>query len=44
MTSHWANNPKLFAKTPRTYGGGLPAFNPIHSPQLNDIGHRLAGF
>jgi len=43
-TSHWANNPKLFLKTPRTYGGDLPEFNQIHPPQLTDIGRRLAGF
>ena len=44
VTSHWANNPKLFAKTPRTYGGELPVFNPIHPPQLSELGRRLAGF
>lgn len=44
MTSHWANNPKLFPKTPRTYGKDIQPFNPIHPPVLNDIGRRLAGF
>ena len=44
VTNHWANNPKLFPKTPRTYGGELPEFNPIHPPQLTELGRRLAGF
>ena len=44
VTNHWANNPKLFQKSPRTYGGELPEFNQIHQPQLTDIGRRLAGF
>jgi hypothetical protein len=44
LTSHWANNPKLFSKSPRTYGGFVPEFNQIHPPQLNNIGRRLAGF
>lgn len=44
ITSHWVNNPKLFAKKPRTYGGELPSFNTINPPQLNEIGRRLAGF
>ena len=44
LTSHWADNPKLFAKTPRTYGGVIPEFNMIHKPVLNKIGLRLAGF
>jgi len=39
-----ANNPKLFPKSPRTYGGEIPEFNQIHQPQLTDIGRRLAGF
>ena len=44
LTSHWADNPKLFAKTPRTYGGVIPEFNMIHKPVLNETGLRLAGF
>ena len=43
-TNHWANNPKLFPKTPRTYGGPVLDILPIHPPQLSDIGRRLAGF
>lgn len=44
ITNHWPNDPKLFAKVPRTYGGEIPDFNPIHRPVLNDIGRKLAGF
>jgi len=44
VTNHWANNPKLFPKSPRTYGNEIPEFNQIHPPQLNEIGMRLAGF
>lgn len=44
VTNHWANNPKLFPKVPRTYGGDIPEFNAIHPPQLTPIGRRLAGF
>ena len=47
-TNHWANNPKLFPKLPRTYGGdryhSLLDILPIHPPILSDIGRRLAGF
>ncbi len=44
VTNHWANNPKLFPKTPRTYGKELQEFNMIHQPVLNELGMRLAGF
>lgn len=44
VTNHWANNPKLFPKSPRTYGGVIPQFNMIHEPVLSNIGKRLAGF
>jgi hypothetical protein len=44
VTNHWPNAPKLFPKTPRTYGGDLPEFNPIHKPELTDVGKKLAGF
>ena len=43
-TNHWACNPKLFPKTPRTYGGVLPTINPINNPVLNSIGLKLVGF
>ncbi len=44
VTNHWANNPKLFPKTPRTYGGELPELNQIHQPVLNKLGRRLVGY
>ena len=44
VTNHWPNEPKLFPKVPRTYGGVIPEFNKIHPPVLNDVGRRLAGF
>ena len=44
VTNHWPNDPKLFPKVPRTYGGEIPEFNKIHPPVLNDVGRRLAGF
>jgi len=44
VTNHWPNDPKLFGKVPRTYGGEIPEFNKIHPPVLNDVGRRLAGF
>ena len=44
LTTHWVNKVKLFAKTPRTYGGELPEFNTIHQPVLSTLGRRLAGY
>jgi hypothetical protein len=44
ITSHWANQCKMFPKSPRTYGGDIPDFNMIHRPVLNDVGKRLAGY
>lgn len=44
ITNHWANNPKLFPKVPRTYGAEIPEFNPIHKPELTVVGRKLAGF
>jgi len=44
VTNHWANNPKLFPKTPRTYGGDLPELNQIHQPVLSNLGRRLVGY
>jgi len=37
VTNHWANNPKLFPKVPRTYGGELPEFNQGQKSILNYI-------
>jgi len=43
-TNHWASNPKLFAKNPRTYGGDIPDITTISNPILNELGKKLAGF
>jgi hypothetical protein len=43
-TNHWASKPKLFPKTPRTYGASVPKINPISPPQLTELGKSLAGF
>jgi len=44
MTSHWPHKPKLFAVNPRTYGGPLPNVAPIGSPNLTNLGKKIAGF
>jgi hypothetical protein len=44
MTTHYPCNPKLFPKTPRTYGTALPQITNIDKPVLTDFGKRLAGF
>jgi hypothetical protein len=44
-TNHWAANPKLFSKTPRTYGAALPTTRePIPPLNMNAVGLKLAGF
>lgn len=43
-TNHWASNPKLFAKNPRTYGGDMPDITIINKPILTELGTKLAGF
>ncbi len=43
-TNHWPNKPKLFAKTPRTYGGPIPNMREIPHPIITDIGRRLIGY
>lgn len=44
MTTHNPTSPKLFAKTPRTYGKALPVISPIEPPVLTKVGRSLAGF
>ena len=44
MTSHWPNKPKLFAKSPRTYGKEIHKITTIEPPVLNELGMKLAGF
>lgn len=43
-TSHWPHKPKLFPKTPRTYGAELPEIVDIEKPIVNSLGMKLAGF
>lgn len=43
-TTHYPCKIKLFAKTPRTYGGEIPEITTIDKPVLNELGKRLAGF
>ena len=43
-TNHWAAKPKLFPKNPRTYGNPLPDITPIRTPNLTELGRKLAGF
>ena len=42
-TSHWPCNPKLFGKSPQTYGAELPGTTPPSPPTLTELGRRLAG-
>jgi ectoine hydroxylase-related dioxygenase (phytanoyl-CoA dioxygenase family) len=44
MSSHWPTKIKLFPKNPRTYGNPMPEITPISSPELTDLGKKLAGF
>ncbi len=44
MTSHWPHKPKLFGKTPRTYGREFKQTEKLPSPKLTELGKRLAGF
>jgi hypothetical protein len=44
-TNHYPHKPKVFSKTPRTYGGpDVPEVTPISSPILTPLGKRLAGY
>lgn len=44
MTTHWPHKPKLFPKTPRTYGKALPEIVEVKTPYLTELGKKLAGF
>jgi hypothetical protein len=44
MTTHWPAKVKLFPKNPRTYGNPLPEITKIQSPNLTELGKKLAGF
>ena len=43
-TNHWPHKPKLFGKSPRTYGGEMPLITPISKPIVTEMGRSLAGF
>lgn len=43
-TNHWPAKPKLFAKNPRTYGNPIPEITQIRTPELTELGKKLAGF
>lgn len=43
-TSHYPCKIKLFSKSPRTYGNPLPAITQIETPNLTELGMKLAGF
>lgn len=43
-TNHWAAYPKLFPKTPRTYGAKLPETREMKPPAVSEMGLKLAGF
>ncbi len=42
--NHWPHKPKLFPKSPRTYGKTLPEITIIDPPCLTYLGTRLAGY
>jgi hypothetical protein len=44
MTSHWPCRPKLFPKLPQTYGAPLPKIESIGTPELSELGMKLAGY
>jgi hypothetical protein len=43
-TSHNPLKNKMFAKTPRTYGGEMPVITMIDKPILSPLGLKLAGY
>jgi hypothetical protein len=43
-TNHWPCKPRLFPKTPRTYGAPLPAIEKIEMPEVGELGLKFAGF
>ena len=44
MTTHWPHKPKLFPKSPRTYGNEIPPILDIPKPELSHLGMKLSGF
>ena len=43
-TNHWPHKPKMFPKTPRTFGKAIAPIAPIEAPIIGDLGRRMAGF
>lgn len=43
-TNHWPHLPKMFPKTPRTYGKEVPTITQLPRPVLTDLGKRLVGY
>ena len=43
-TSHYPCKIKLFGKLPYTHGEDIPQVKPTITPELNDLGKKLAGF
>lgn len=43
-TNHWPHKPKMFPKTPRTFGKAIAPIESIDPPIVNDLGRRMAGF
>ena len=44
-TNHYPQKPKVFSKTPRTYGGPpVPEVTLLTDPTLTPLGKRLAGY
>ena len=44
LTTHYPHRPKLFPKTPRTYGADLPIIKEIEVPIINELGRKLIGY
>ena len=44
ITNHWPHKPKLFPKTPRTYGKPLPEITLLKPAVLTELGKKLAGY
>ena len=44
MTTHVPHRPKMFGKSPRTYGHELKPIGTLEKPVLNSLGRRLVGY
>lgn len=43
-TNHWPHLPKLFPKTPRTYGKQVPVVGTMDPPVITELGRKLIGY